>query len=67
MRRWTVGKKEKAMPTDMTRFQAALRKRVAGTIPPGEARSRALAVQRRMSTRRLEKLFAEQDAAEGAD
>jgi hypothetical protein len=66
MRRWTVGQKEKVMPTDMTRFQKMLQKRVPGTTPTGTPVVRQRAVQKRLSHQRLSRLFAEQDAAEGA-
>jgi hypothetical protein len=67
MRRWTVGQKEKVMPTDMTRFQKSLQRRVPGTTPTGTLVARRRAVQQRLSHTRLTRLFAEQDASEGAD
>jgi len=64
MRRRTVGRPEKTPRTDMTKFQLALKEQIPGTIPLGERTSRLRAAQRRLSTQRLERLFAEQDATE---
>lgn len=67
MRRWTVGVRDVDPRTDMTTFQQRLRAKVPGTIPLGQEPSRKRAVQKRLSHTRLTRLFAEQDAAEGAD
>ena len=66
MRRWTVGVRDVTLPTDMTAFQQRLRAKVPGTIPLGQAPSRKRAAQKRLSHKRLTRLFAEQDAVEGA-